>query len=324
MGAKFNKAFWKWFGDSKVVDKHGDPLVVYHGTREKFDQFRRVDDADFGFHFGSLDQAETRLERTAKHYRGKPGRILSVFLSIQNPLRTKDAINWGNAYAVWKVVDRATKGALGEFDFTNLDETAGENGLMLIGSDLRNLGYDGIVYKNGVEGDGDSWIAFRASQIKSAKDNDGTWDSGDSNMRSNPYDRVEFLPYLDTGMKGLLLRDGDRYRFVAWKVSSMGGPHHDSVYRDYFDDLELKAAAEFNGRTKTVTISAMDETREGAVKIASKIIPDVVWDNVNSDDDFLLAYGSSRSGGWGDKAEIVRVRQMKAKLGLDIRQNPRR
>ena len=27
-------AFWRWFGDSKVVDRRGRPLVVYHGTGE--------------------------------------------------------------------------------------------------------------------------------------------------------------------------------------------------------------------------------------------------------------------------------------------------
>ncbi len=33
-------AFKKWFGDSKVVDENGDPLVVYHGTRKGgFDRF---------------------------------------------------------------------------------------------------------------------------------------------------------------------------------------------------------------------------------------------------------------------------------------------
>jgi hypothetical protein len=27
-----NDAFWAWFGKSKVVDEHGDPLVCYHGS----------------------------------------------------------------------------------------------------------------------------------------------------------------------------------------------------------------------------------------------------------------------------------------------------
>ena len=31
--------FWKWFGDSKVVDEQGRPLVVYHGSTRKFVEF---------------------------------------------------------------------------------------------------------------------------------------------------------------------------------------------------------------------------------------------------------------------------------------------
>lgn len=31
--------FWRWFGDSKVVDADGNPLVVYHGTNQNFDNF---------------------------------------------------------------------------------------------------------------------------------------------------------------------------------------------------------------------------------------------------------------------------------------------
>ena len=31
--------FWKWFGDSKVVDEQGRPLIVYHGTNQDFDEF---------------------------------------------------------------------------------------------------------------------------------------------------------------------------------------------------------------------------------------------------------------------------------------------
>lgn len=33
--------FYDWFGDSKVVDEQGRPLVVYHGTPKKFDTFSK-------------------------------------------------------------------------------------------------------------------------------------------------------------------------------------------------------------------------------------------------------------------------------------------
>ena len=32
--------FKEWFGDSKVVDDKGKPMVVYHGTDKNFDQFK--------------------------------------------------------------------------------------------------------------------------------------------------------------------------------------------------------------------------------------------------------------------------------------------
>ena len=31
--------FKRWFGDSKVVDRDGEPLVVYHGTEDDFTVF---------------------------------------------------------------------------------------------------------------------------------------------------------------------------------------------------------------------------------------------------------------------------------------------
>ncbi len=55
-------AFKRWFGDSKVVDAHGKPLRVYHGTRESFDAFdpaRQSDRAWYGkgFYFAADPQA---------------------------------------------------------------------------------------------------------------------------------------------------------------------------------------------------------------------------------------------------------------------------
>lgn len=47
-------AFRKWFGDSKVVDRRGQPLVVYHGTDHggffEFD-FNEVGEGQWGFYF---------------------------------------------------------------------------------------------------------------------------------------------------------------------------------------------------------------------------------------------------------------------------------
>ena len=43
--------FYKWFGDSKVVDEQGRPLVVYHGTNAEFDTFDKNKAFDGAFYF---------------------------------------------------------------------------------------------------------------------------------------------------------------------------------------------------------------------------------------------------------------------------------
>lgn len=51
--------FYNWFGDSKVVDEQGRPLVVYHGTSTEFDTFRKgniftTDNQEVASEYGSL------------------------------------------------------------------------------------------------------------------------------------------------------------------------------------------------------------------------------------------------------------------------------
>jgi hypothetical protein len=45
-----NQNFWNWFGDSKVINDNNTPMVVYHGTKEKFDTF---DDKKIGWGTGN-------------------------------------------------------------------------------------------------------------------------------------------------------------------------------------------------------------------------------------------------------------------------------
>ena len=73
--------FYKWFGDSKVVDEQGRPLVVYHGTDAEFDTFdknitpKRSNLLGNGFYF-------TNQQDKAKWF-GK--NIMPVYLKIENP-----------------------------------------------------------------------------------------------------------------------------------------------------------------------------------------------------------------------------------------------
>ena len=73
--------FWRWFGDSKVVDEQGRPLVVYHGTKAQFDEFlgekigQSGTSEGVGFYF-------TNDENVAKGF----GDVMSVYLKLEKPI----------------------------------------------------------------------------------------------------------------------------------------------------------------------------------------------------------------------------------------------
>lgn len=190
------EAFRKWFGDSKVVDKDGKPLVVYHGTAADFSSFRPTIYGD-RYHFGTREQANARIGasdevvRIANTYGGPEEHqvdrhVMPVYLSIRNPLRLPDLDQWVNK-APWlakenraqmppKVSDMVWRASQDTNRFTFLNKVI---------DGLEALGYDGIVYKNNHENwrkPADSWMAFRPEQIKSAVGNRGTFDAASPNI----------------------------------------------------------------------------------------------------------------------------------------------
>lgn len=168
-------AFQKWFGNSKVVDANGKPLVCYHGTFKDFHIFNA------GSHFGDADAANMRLHIVNHSYGfrqmkfgGHGGAILPVYLRITNPLRIID----DGGLACGEDLAEAAMGAgaidQDEYDYIceDTDYTTPQKRLFEV---LTRKGFDGLVYKNTVEGNGDSWVPFAAPQIKSAF-NKGTFD----------------------------------------------------------------------------------------------------------------------------------------------------
>lgn len=100
-GKRINKSaealtnFWRWFGDSKVVDGLGRPLVVYHGSYEKFEAFSKD---TFGNNTGNLGMFGAGFYFTDEHFIGADyaglssdreedrGTLYTVYLKIDNPL----------------------------------------------------------------------------------------------------------------------------------------------------------------------------------------------------------------------------------------------
>lgn len=113
--------FYKWFGDSKVVDDQGRPLVVYHGTPNGgFDTF--IKDS---FFTDDINQARGYAEIKYNTVAPK-GQTFSVYLKMSNPF-----IYDANGH-FWNTIDYKGKTVDGE----TLTKKA------------KKLGYDGVIIQN--------------------------------------------------------------------------------------------------------------------------------------------------------------------------------
>lgn len=92
---KINDNFYKWFGDSKVVDSQGNPLVVYHGTDNEFVEFSKSTIGDN--HWQSKSDAYGGgfffTDRKNKVFKKK--NIMEVYLKIENPYLIQLKDNYG-------------------------------------------------------------------------------------------------------------------------------------------------------------------------------------------------------------------------------------
>ncbi|WP_046971158.1 PLxRFG domain-containing protein [Dyella japonica] len=150
--------FRDFFGESKVVDKYGEPMPVYHGTAEDFSVFspKRAGDAT-GHDTSALGHFFTPDERLADRYAenasdGRPAdkRVVDAYLSIQNPYKMKLA------------------------EAQSIDSPADARAFR---ARLEREGYDGIHMA-----EANSWIAFHPEQIKSASENRGAFDKSNPNI----------------------------------------------------------------------------------------------------------------------------------------------
>ena len=183
-------AFKEWFGNSKVVNDKGEPLVVYHGTPKggfsSFDSFRigtNTGTPSEGFYF-------TENKRNAETYSGKKDEVVinqeafdegdktagiySAYLSLKNPLEVDfEGRNWDGMGADG-TYDRDAEGMN---DYVNMAKERGHDGL--IAKNLSDEGRFGQGYNWGEI----TYVAFSPTQVKSATGNVGTFDPKNPDIR---------------------------------------------------------------------------------------------------------------------------------------------
>jgi len=152
--------FKAWFGESKVLDDNGQPLVVYHGTHSDFTSFSRK--FEIGTHLGDSAQAAERIDGLVRSQRQdeKGARTIPAFIRIKKPLRLRDLGSWSPD----DVATELTKKGILEADTLNAiradlarpitDGTHNDRQSGIFKTLIEAIeaaGYDGIVYKNRYE-----------------------------------------------------------------------------------------------------------------------------------------------------------------------------
>lgn len=148
-------AFKKWFGDSKVVDDEGNPLVVYHGTISDFHTF---DEAK------RPEENEGDLSSLGIWFSNKP-KVAGIFADIN-----KEA--GSNIMPAYLSIDKMYKASRGE-----IEALRDHSGYDDFRQDLQDRGYDGISIPGPHRST--SYVAFSPTQIKSV------FNSGEFSL-SNP------------------------------------------------------------------------------------------------------------------------------------------
>jgi hypothetical protein len=165
-------AFKKWFGDwendpknaSKVVDKNGEPLVVYHGSPANFNIFEEKP-KQIGRRKLSIKGHYFSISKwAARQYAGSDGYVKQYFLRIINfPKKTDNVVS----------------------DYSNIDDFLFDYGKTII----EKFNYDGAIDEIG------DFIVFNSNQIKLADGTNTTFDSNNPDIRYKQGGKVKTYWY---------------------------------------------------------------------------------------------------------------------------------
>lgn len=161
------RAFWEWFGSSRVVDEQGRPLVVYHGTKTDV-PFTIFQPNDEGYNSaGKGSYFSDKISTGMMYADGIDSRLMRVYLAIKNPATSSDVTKIINDLFNRRVIRKDQAVALRDT--------------------LVAAGHDGVAWKAQTS-DETVYVAFDPTQIKSATGNRGTFDA------SNPDIRFSMVP----------------------------------------------------------------------------------------------------------------------------------
>ncbi|AMC34721.1 PLxRFG domain-containing protein [Janthinobacterium sp. B9-8] len=204
--------FKSWFGDwqtspkdaSKVVNEHGEPLVVFHGANasEKGKAFSVFDMAksSYGKFGGGGYFTSSPLEADYYSNKGKGNSpsVYPVFLDIKNPLdmdAKADPVKWESQFE--GISKHHEGGVTNESWFKSAEKSLSENyllkeeGVSVVIENLSDMGYDGISFMgNDGRNKNKVFVVFSPNQVKSAIGNNGTFSQFNPDIRYSKSERL--------------------------------------------------------------------------------------------------------------------------------------
>ncbi len=283
-----SKNFAKWFGNSKLVDKNGKPMVLYHGTDRDFSTFdiRKHGASDHGWYgVGHYLTANPERGSVYSSYRGDtealmgkklhPGaNVMPVHARLENPY-------------IWPE-DRPAA--------TNMEEA------IEITKKLIRMGYDGVIapnyYDDSPYASHDEVVVFRPHQIKSAIGNSGDYDPNDPDItkaegggitayHGSPHDFDQF----DISKVG----SGDGAQAYGHGLYFAANEPTAIKYRDYLSkDAALKQASDSGDLAKPEWKAATIVDQYGSEEKAIAALKDAVSRGYTHNQDYIDAIESGR------------------------------
>jgi len=175
--------FWRWFGDSQIIDKEGRPLVIYHGTRGNIESFdlNKFGQTDFGFYgigiYSSANQQSANSyavwDTSGKKKIVKGANVLPLYSSLQNPYF------WPKDKSIANSIEESKS----------------------ITEDLKSQGYDGVVISQSFDKHKDTSkfyevVAFNPEQVKSSIGNVGAFNVENDAIRYSKQSPTEIADTL--------------------------------------------------------------------------------------------------------------------------------
>lgn len=163
------EAFSKWFGDSKVVDANGKPLVVYHGTKadiRRFDPSLAGTNTDSGGWGRGIYFTEDADYAAVYAGRAEGSNIIPAYVALKNPM----VVDVGARSEVIRDLGLEYPGGNPSPEWSQRFADA-----------VKARGHDGVLVTMG--GKPAEIVAFRPEQIKSTIGNRGTFDPKNPDIR---------------------------------------------------------------------------------------------------------------------------------------------